>query len=81
MDRTLDSEMEAARAAARRRRSLRDRLLMAEDAAEIVVVTTVDGSVHAGRIRSVGSDHVDLDMAGRSRILPLQHITSIEGEW
>lgn len=78
MDRTLDAEMEAARAAAQRRRSLRDRLLSAEDGGVIVVIGTSDGTVHGGPVSAVGTDHVALDIAGRVRAIPLHQITSLE---
>lgn len=78
MDRTLDAEMEAARAAAQRRRSLRDRLLTAEDAAEVVLVATADGAMHGGRIAAVGTDHVALTVDGRTRVIPIHQITSLE---
>jgi hypothetical protein len=78
MDRTLDAEMEAARSAAQRRRSLRDRLLTAEDADAVVVIGTADGSVHGGPIAAVGTDHIALVVAGRTRALPLHQITSVE---
>lgn len=78
MDRTLDAEMEAARAAAQRRCSLRDRLLTAEDASQQVVVTTSDGAVHGGRISAVGTDHITIEVSGRTRIVALLHVTSVE---
>ena len=78
MDRTLDAEMEAARAAAQRRRSLRDRLLTAEDGEAVVVIGTADGTVHGGRISAVGTDHVAVEVAGRTRAIPLHQITSVE---
>jgi len=58
LDDTLDAEQYAARAAARRRRSLRDRLLDAEDRTEQVVVSTTDGHVYRGVVDAVGVDHV-----------------------
>jgi hypothetical protein len=78
MDRTLDAEMEAARAAAQRRRSLRDRLLTAEDARARVMIGTSDGVVHAGIATAVGTDHVAIDVDGRTRAIPLHQITSVE---
>lgn len=78
MDRTLDAELEAARAAAQRRRSLRDRLITAEDLGGVVLIGTADGAVHAGRVEAVGTDHVALMVTGRVRAIPLHQITSLE---
>ncbi len=77
MDRTLDAEMEAARAAARRRRSLRDRLLDAEDRSTVLTISTVEGASHRGVVDAVGLDHVDLIQSDASVAIPLQHITSV----
>lgn len=79
MDRTLDAEMEAARATARRRRSVRDRLLEAEDRSAVLSISTIDGSVHCGVVDAVGSDHVELIHAGSSVAIAIQHISIIEG--
>lgn len=70
--------MEAARSAAQRRRSLRDRLLTTEDAGDLVLVGTADGVVHGGRVSAVGTDHIALEVAGRTRAIPLHQITSVE---
>lgn len=78
MDQTLDAEMEAARASARRRRSLRDRLLEAEDSGMIVVVGTADGSAHRGFVEAVGVDHVELAHADVRLTIALAHICVIE---
>lgn len=76
MDRTLDAEMEAARAAARRRRTLRDVALEAEDRRSEVLVTTTDGAVHHGVIRAVGADYLDLDDGGSIAVV-LDHVVSL----
>ena len=76
MDRTLDAEMEAARAAARRRRTLRDVALEAEDRQAEVLVTTTNGAVHQGVIRAVGADHLDLD-DGESIAVAFHHVVSV----
>lgn len=78
MDRTLDAELEAARAAAQRRRSLRDRLLEAEDVGGVSLIGTADGAVHAGPVMAVGTDHVAIQVTGRMRSIPLHQITSLE---
>ena len=61
MDQTLDAEMAAARAASRRRRSVRDRLLDAEDAEWTIAVGLIDGTVVRGVVDAVGLDHLDLN--------------------
>jgi len=78
MDRTLDAEMEAARAAARRRLSVRDILLNAEDRSAVLVISTIDGSVHRGIVDAVGSDHVELIHSGACIAVAIQHVTVIE---
>ncbi len=70
--------MAAARAAARRRLTLRDYLLGAEDASRPVTIATADGAVHAGKLEAVGTDHIQVTSAGRSRIIAIDHITSVE---
>ncbi len=78
IDRTLDAEMEAARAAARRRRSIRDRLLDAEDRSATVSISTLDGSIRRGVVEAVGSDHVELLHAGTWFAIAIQHISIVE---
>lgn len=78
MDRTLDAEMEAARSAARRRLSVRDRLLDAGDRSAVLVLATINGSVYRGVVEAVGVDHVELIHAGGCILVAIQHITVIE---
>jgi hypothetical protein len=78
MDRTLESEMSAARSAARRRRSLRDRLLDAEDAEQRVAVGTVSGEVLRGAVVAVGTDHFDLETSDRRSVVALSTVSWIE---
>ncbi|RPI20404.1 MAG: DUF2642 domain-containing protein [Actinobacteria bacterium] len=78
LDDTLEAEQLAARAAARRRRSLRDRLLDAEDRVEVVVISTVDGQLHRGVVEAVGIDHAVILDGDSERFLALQHIVSLE---
>jgi len=78
MDRTLDAEMSAARAAARRRRTMRDRLLDAEDASMSVTIRIVDGSMHRGTIEAVGVDHLDLRCIDGSRTIAVSAISTLE---
>ena len=78
LDDTLESEQTAARAAALRRRSLRDRLLEAEDRAEHIVVSTSDGHVYRGLVDAVGADHVVLVDGGTERFIATLHIVAME---
>jgi hypothetical protein len=75
MDRTLEAEMEAARAAARRTRTIRDLLLAAEDRRTTVFISTADGSMHAGTVDAVGADHVELS---GPRIVVLDQVVMFE---
>lgn len=77
MDETLDAELHAARAAARRRRTLRDVLLTAEDRQDEVVLGTGDGQVHRGAVAAVGADHVELLVAGIRHIVVLDKIVAV----
>lgn len=78
LDATLQAEQAAARAAALRRRSLRDRLLDAEDRIEEVIVSTSDGQLQRGLVEAVGIDHVVLSDGGGSRFVALQYIVTVE---
>lgn len=77
-DDTLDAEQHAARAAARRRMTLRDRLLESEDRSEHVVLSTSDGHVYNGVVEAVGMDHVMILDGEVDRYLALAHIVSLE---
>jgi hypothetical protein len=78
MDRTLEAEMEAARCAARRNRSLRDLFLAAEDAGSAVRLTATDGETHSGRVAGVGVDHVEIGSDRGLRVVALPHVVSVE---
>jgi hypothetical protein len=78
LDDTLDAEQSAARAAARRRRTLRDRLLDAEDRTEQVVLSTSDGHVYRGVVDAVGVDHVVLIDGDLERFVGIAHIVTLE---
>ncbi len=78
LDETLDAEQQAARAAARRRTSLRDRLLQSEDRAERVVVATSDGHVYHGVVEAVGIDHAVIVDGTTDRYIAIAHIVALE---
>ena len=77
MDETLDAEQSAARAAARRRRSLRDWFLTLEDRADPATLWTVDGGCHRGTVRAVGADHVEIGATDGTRLVALVHIVAV----
>jgi len=78
LDETLDAEQEAARASALRRMSLRDRLIIAEDRTETIVLGTVDGHLIRGAVSSVGLDHVVVRDSSVVRWIAIAHIVSVE---
>ena len=78
LDDTLDAEQQAARAAARRRMSIRDRLLESEDRTEHVVVSTSDGHVYHGIVDAVGLDHIVIRDGNVDRYLAINHIVALE---
>ncbi len=77
-DETLIAEQSAARAAARRRRTLRDHLLEAEDRSAVVVVTATDGYTYRGVVEAVGVDHVVLVDTARTTYLALAQIVAMD---
>jgi len=77
-DETLDAEQHAARAAARRRMTLRDRLLESEDRDEHVVISTSDGHVYHGIVEAVGMDHVMILDGEVDRYVAIAHIVAME---
>ncbi len=78
LDDTLDAEQSAARAAALRRRTLRDRLLDSEDRTELLVLSTADGQIHRGVVEAVGVDHVVLIDGDVERFVAIAHIVTME---
>ena len=78
MDRTLEADMQAARSAARRTRTMRDLLLTAEDRSGKLFATTTDGALHSGVVLAVGSDHIELSGSNAPRIVALSQIVSFE---
>jgi hypothetical protein len=77
-DDTLDAEQEAARTAAARRMSLRDRLILSADRSEVVLLSTTDGHMYRGIVSAVGVDHVVVEDAGSARYVSLAHIVTAE---
>lgn len=78
LDDTLDAEQAAARSASVRRRTLRDRLLEAEDRCEQVVLATSDGHFYRGMVGGVGVDHVIIQEGTAERFVSVGHIVSLE---
>ncbi len=78
LDDTLETEQAAARAAVRRRRTLRDRLLEAEDRTEQVVLSTSDGHFYRGSVDAVGVDHVVILDGDIERYVAIAHIVALE---
>lgn len=80
LDETLDAEQQAARAAARRRMTIRDRLLESEDRAEHVVLSTSDGHLYHGVVDAVGIDHIVVRDGDIDRYLAIAHIVAMEAK-
>lgn len=78
MDETLEAEQSAARAAWRRRRTIRDLLLDLEDRAAAAVVWTTDGCCRRGTVRVVGLDHAELEGEGGPQVISLAHVVALE---
>ncbi|MEN8234274.1 MAG: DUF2642 domain-containing protein [Actinomycetota bacterium] len=78
LDDTLDAEQAAARAAAHRRLTMRDRLLESEDRTEQVVLSTIDGGVYRGVVDAVGIDHVAILDGDAERFITISHIVAME---
>ncbi|HKZ30347.1 MAG TPA: DUF2642 domain-containing protein [Acidimicrobiia bacterium] len=74
----LEAEQEAAAITLRRRSTIRDRLLDAEDRGESVRVTCVDGGTRTGRVGAVGVDHVVLERNSEEAYVTIAHIVVVE---
>jgi len=74
----LEAEQEAAAITLRRRSTIRDRLLDAEDRGEAVRVSCVDGTTRTGLVGAVGIDHVVIETSGTTACLALPHIVLVE---
>ena len=79
MDETLDAEQSAARAAARRRRTMRDLFVALEDRGEPAAVWAADGRCYRGTVHAVGADHVELATPDGPRLVVLAHVVAVEG--
>ncbi len=78
LDETLDAEQHAARAAARRRRTLRDALLTGEDRGQLAKISCLDGQLYRGVVEAVGADHVVLRDGDVERSVALAHIVALD---
>ena len=78
MDDTLDAEQSAARAAARRRRTLRDLLLDLEDRSDAASIWMADGRCYRGTVQAVGLDHAELVGGGGRCIVTLAQVVAVE---
>ncbi len=77
MDETLRAEQYAARVSAQRRSTLRDRLLIAEDRGESLIVEAVNGTTISGTIVAMGADHAVVQSVRRRAWIALHHIVTI----
>lgn len=77
LDETLNAEQSAARSAARRRRTIRDCLLEAEDRTDAVVISAADGHTYRGVVDAVGVDHVVLVDGHRITRVAISHVVSL----
>ncbi len=75
-ERVVEAEQAAARTTWWRRRSLRDRLIDAEDRGEHTTLWCIDGRAAVGVVHAVGSDHVVLRFGQRSRFVLLHQIVA-----
>ena len=78
LSQVLEAEQEAAAITLRRRSTIRDRLLDAEDRAEVVRAACTDGVGRTGEVAAVGIDHVVLNMDGTSAYVAISHIIAVE---
>ena len=78
LDETLEAEQHAAWAVVRRRRTMRDVLLQAEDRGQVALASGTDGQLYRGVVSAVGADHVVLTSDGDERVLAIAHIVGFE---
>ena len=72
----LAAEQYAARIAAQRRTTMRDRLVRAEDMGLPITLTTAHG-VYKGAVAAVGTDHIVVDDSRRT-VVALKYVVAIE---
>lgn len=72
------AERWAARIAARRRRSLRDLLIDAEDRDADVTITTATGNAVDGAVIAVGADHVCIATSDRVAVVAIPAVVAVE---
>lgn len=78
LDETLDAEQSAARVAADRRSTMRDRLIMLVDRGQAVVVAMSDGHLASGIASAVGVDHLVVATDRGDVVIVITHIVSVE---
>ena len=75
-ERVVEAEQDAARATWWRRRTLRDRLIDAEDRSEHATIWCIDGRSAVGQVEAVGSDHVVIRAGDRQRFVLFHQIVA-----
>lgn len=73
----LAAEQEAAAATLRRRRTVRDRLLEAEDRGEDVSLVLASGPPLNGTVTAVGADHAVIGTPSGAQFVSLSHIVAM----
>lgn len=76
LDSVLAAEQQAARATLRRRRTMRDRLLEAEDRSEAIDITLTTGETFSGHLVAVGADHILVADLRTETYVDLNHVVS-----
>ena len=76
LDAVLAAEQQAALATLRRRRTMRDRLIEAEDRAEEVSLQVTTGEIVSGRLLAVGADHLVVTTSRQETFIHLDHVAS-----
>lgn len=76
LDAVLVAEQQAARATLRRRRTIRDRILEAEDRSEAIDITLTTGKTFSGHVVAVGADHILITDLQTETYVDLNHVVS-----